>query len=432
MNSSRPDLTKWAVHFIHDYNPNYVPDCRTMSYDKFKGFPYHEDKCLNDRFDDWSIKDEERFLEGYEPSAFEILLKIIDDGHIRATWAFRNNRPTVYGPRAAVCFTEMPLYAVIDYARGRSRAEVGSYAIGVLKEELFQAGGRPVIYGLSGHHVEQPQLAEGSWPRKLAPSCGIAETEQYRYVAMSHDPNRPIDWSHEREWRWVDHQDRCSCPGIPILLSEEPISFTEVLIVVPKSTEVKPVLNLLAELYDAGQNDYFHRFSKEALKSTSVIALDQLRLDTSDVGTDNIRLEDIPSSRIRKFARPPASPELVARVRSVLDKAREAADAAAEEYLRTAPRTRDGRHIADVIGSAFLVVCDSQSSFVSALLNLDENHDEEVHLLPGIGYFVPGIGGLGWREEQALSIAEVAVRAAKAVLEQHFPDVTFEIRSNWD
>lgn len=122
----------------------------------------------------------------------------------------------------------------------------------------------------------------------------------------------------------------------------------------------------------------------------------------------------------------------MARVRSVLDKAREAADAAAEEHLRTAPRTKDGRHIADVVGSAYLVVSDSQSPIVSALLNLDDNHDEEVFVLPGIGYFIPGIGGAGWREEQALSLAEVAVRAAKSVFDQHFPDVTFEVRSYWD
>lgn len=89
-------------------------------------------------------------------------------------------------------------------------------------------------------------------------------------------------------------------------------------------------------------------------------------------------------------------------------------DAAAEEYLRTTQRT-------DVVGSAWLVVCDSQSPFVSALLNLDDNHDEEVLVLPSVGYIVPGIGGPGWRKEQELSIAEVAVRAAKSVFEQHFP-----------
>ena len=428
MNASRQDLTKWALHFIHDYNPDYTPADQMIEDETHFGFPYHENREIDDRFDDWRIKDEEHFHSGYEPSAFEVLLKIIDDGHIRSTWAFRRNRPTVYGPRAATCFTEMPLYALVDYAKVRQTDAVGLYAIGVLKKELFQAGGRPVIYGLSGKHVvSSRQSTDRGWPRKLAPSCGIAETEQYRYVAMSQDPQRPIDWSHEREWRWVDHKDQCSCPGLPIWLSNEPISFSAVLIVVPKSTEINRVLNLLKELHDAGQNDYFHPFQRTTLNATRVVALDQLRTDTADVEAKNLRLEDIPTSRLQDFKQPKASPELVEQVRAVLVEARKAADDAASEFLKTAPRTPDGRHIADVAGWAELVVYDSQSPVVSALQKLDKESGDRIHTIAGIGYLVPGVGGLGWKEEQALSIAEEAVHAAKSVFEKHFPDVSFGI-----
>ena len=434
MNTYRQDLTKWALHFIHDYNPEYAPDDQLKAYETHFGFPYHENREIDDRFDDWRIKDEEHFPVGYEPIAFKVLLKIISDGHIRTTWAFRKNLPTVYGPRAAACFTEMPLYALIDYARGRPSNAVGPYAIGIKKRELFQAGGRPVIYGLSGSHVEQVpiQATNKGWPRKLDFSCGIAESEQYRYVAMSKNPERPIDWSHEREWRWVDHKDQCSCPGLPIWLSDEQIFFSEVFVVVPKLAEAKPVLNLLRELYDAGQNDYFHSFCRKTLKATSVVALDQLDTDISDEEVKNVRLEDIPASRMQEFKQPEASPELVEKVRSVLVEAREAADNAASEFIKTAPRTRDGHHIADVAGRANLVVHDSQSPLVSALQKLDRDSGDRIHTFADIGYIVPGIGGLGWKGEQALSIAQEAVRAAKSVFEKHFPDVTLGIRTGWD
>ena len=214
MNMLRQDLSKWALHFIHDANLENEPEDQTIQFDLYGGYPYHEDQELNDRFDLWRASDD-HYLIDPDADALQVLLKIITDGHIRATWAFRGNRPTIYGPRAAACFTEMPLYALLEYAKQRKNDSVSDYAVGILKEELFAAGGRPVIYGLSGRHVEQGRVSplNKGWPRKLASSCGIGESEQYRYVAMSSDPERPIDWSHEREWRWVDHDDRCSCPG---------------------------------------------------------------------------------------------------------------------------------------------------------------------------------------------------------------------------
>ena len=428
MNASRQDLTKWAMHFIHDDSPLSAPGEQVTAYDTFYGFPYHENKEIDTRFDDWRIKDIEHFHPGYEPSAFEILLKILTDGHIKTTWAFRKGRPTIYGPRAAACFTEMPLYALIEYAETRSSTSVGTYAIAVPKEELFRVGARPVIYGLSGNHREQaPRDSENKvWPRKLESDCGISEKEQFRYVAMSHEPGKIVDWSHEREWRWVDHLDQCSCPGLPIWLAEEPFSFSEVYIVVPSSTEVEPVLNLLRELYDTGQNDYFNQFCRRTLKATCVIALDQLEAGRNDQEMRSLRLEELPSSSLSVFELPEVSTELVEKVRAVLNEAKEAADHAALEFLSSAQRT------ADVAGWASLVITDSQSPLVSALQELDNENDVSINTIAGIGYIVPEIGGLGWGNEQALSIAEAAVNAAKRIFENHFPEVSFRVWTRWD
>ena len=136
----REDLTEWALHFVHDYNPQADPDMSTIDFGHFGGIPYHQDKKINDRFDTWRISDEHYPIDP-DPDALQVLLKIITDGHIRASWAFRNGRPTIYGPRAAVCLTEMPLYALVEYAKQRSTDLVGTYAVGVLKRELFAAGG---------------------------------------------------------------------------------------------------------------------------------------------------------------------------------------------------------------------------------------------------------------------------------------------------
>ena len=199
---SRLDLSDRVMHYIHDRNLDNEPEEAPKEYNQLHGFPYHENKELNSRFDFWGIVDKETDFEP-RAKAFDVLLKIIRDGHIRSSWAFRKNRTTIYGPRAAVCFTEMPIYALRDYAKTRSKTDVGTYAIGVYKDELFTAGGRPAIYGLSGNHSEQSKklLSDQRWPRKLAPSCGLAEKEQFRYVSMSLNSQRPVNWSHEREWR---------------------------------------------------------------------------------------------------------------------------------------------------------------------------------------------------------------------------------------
>jgi len=262
-----------------------------IPYDHYDGFPYHLDRHLNDRFDSWRISDEYYQLDPSEP-AIGVLMKIVNDGHIRATWAFRSGRPTIYGPRAAVCLTEMPLYALLDYARKRKPNVVGTYAIGLLKQELFRAGGRPVIYGLSSDHVEDRKSTQLSrvWPRTLHTSCGISESEQYRYVSMAMDDDKLIDWSHEREWRWADHEDQYHCPGLPIWLSDEPVDITSVFIVVQSSGDASRILKLLQELYDAGGNDFDHQFNRVTLKKTMVVCLDEVQTDLSNEEISSLRL----------------------------------------------------------------------------------------------------------------------------------------------
>ncbi len=96
-------------------------------------------------------------------------------------------------------------------------------------------------------------------------------------------------------------------------------------------------------------------------------------------------------SYIQGFERPEASHELVRKARDVLNEARIAADRAAAAHYKSAQRTKDGCHIADIAGWAHLVVHGGQTPLVSALFELDA-----IYPVAGEGYYFREIGGLGW------------------------------------
>ncbi|MDA9453544.1 hypothetical protein XI00_04415 [Bradyrhizobium sp. CCBAU 21359] len=429
MVGSRKDMTSWVMHFIHDRNYANDPAYNINEGEETPFFPFQEDQPPS-RFEQWEWADNDYGLEP-DADAFSVLLKIISDGHIRSGWSFRNDRPTIYGPRSACCFTEMPLYGLIEYAKQRSKEYVGAYAIGLLKQEFFAAGGRPVIYGLSGPHKEiskpLPSPPHYLWPRKLDPSCGISEREQYRYVAMNLDSKRPIDWSHEREWRWADSDGACSCPGLPLWLKGELVEFSQTMIVVPSDREAHRILDLLKELHDAGSHNYGHEYRRKTLLGTHIVSLEQLASISPTIDAANLRLEDLPSSSLKTFEQPEATPELIAKVKSALAEAHTAAEAAVDSFLLTARYVEGGKFVADVCGWADLVIYDSQSSVVSALIALGETT-----IIGGVGYRVSDFGRHGRRKDQALSVAEAGVEAAKHVMEKRFPDVGFGVRTMWD
>jgi hypothetical protein len=430
MIGDRKDMTDWVMHFVHDSNPENDPAYNMNQGEEGPFFPFHEHRASRSRFEQWEWADNDYCLEP-DASAFSVLLKILSDGHIRSGWSFRNDRPTIYGPRSACCFTEMPLYGLIQYAKQRSKDYVGSYAIGLLKREFFAAGGRPVIYGLSGPHKEiskpLPYSPHYLWPRKLDPNCGIMEQEQYRYVAMNLGSERPIDWSHEREWRWADHGDACSCPGLPVWLKDEPVTFSQIMIVVPSDREALRVLDLLKELHDAGSHNLGHEYRMDALLATRIVSLEQLAAIAPTVDLANLRLEDLPSSSLKTFEQPKATPELIAQVKSALAEAHVAAEAAVEAFLATANYIDGGKHVADVCGWADLVIYDPQSPVVSALIALGE-----ASVIGGVGYRVSDFGVHGRRKDQALSVVEAGVEAAEKVMQKRFPDVSFGPRTKLD
>lgn len=413
---------------MHDRNPENNAAYNLNEGDESPAFPYHVDRDVNARFGHWEMIDDAAGLE-VDASALAVLLKIVQDGHIRAGWSWRNRKPTIYGPRAACCFTEMPLYGLIEYAKMRAKDAVSTYAIGLLREEFFLAGGRPAIYGLSTGHIELPVKGPNvpflnRWPRYLDPSCGIGETEQYRYVSTALAGGKRIDWTFEREWRWADVKDQYSCPGLPIWHDEQ-TAFSKVMIIVPKTSVAERMLDQLKELRDAKEHNFGHAYNVGLLERTFVVSLDQLTNSLTKDDLKTIRLEDIPSKHLEAFAAPIASSELVESVRQALAEAHVIAEMAAENYLKVAKKTKDG-FVADVCGFSNVVIYDSQSDIVDALLQLGE-----VSVIGGVGYKVSSFGRHG-AHTQALSVIEAATNAAAAHLNEKFPHVRFSTESRWD
>ncbi len=416
------------MHFVHKRNPENDPAYELNEGKSTPLFPFHENREKNARFDLWEMAESESALAPDE-DAFPVLMKILEDGHIRAGWSFRNGKPTIYGPRAACCFTEMPLYALVDYAKRRSSDAVGTYAIGLLRSELFAAGGRPALYGLSTPHREQAMASRGPaimqrWPRKLHEDCGIPEHEQYRYVAMNLTGPHRIDWGHEREWRWVDGADTCSCPGLPVWLSEETQCFSEAILVVTSKREAERVLDKLKELFDAGEHDYGYSYDKSLLERTKVVSLEEISAISPD-RLLTVRLDDLPASTIQTFKRPEVDAAFVEHVKYVLKEAHNFSEAAVKRFISKSAKDSRGL-ISDVCGFAHLMLASPQSSLATALIQLDE-----ATVIGGVGYWVSDFGS-NCQGQQALIVAETEVNSAIGIMMEYFPELSFYCQTRWD
>jgi hypothetical protein len=360
---SRKDLSDWLIHFVHDRNTKNEPPHWDLEDDIPCRYPVAFARDGEPIFTHWPEHDE-FYAFPHDADPFTVLMKVLNDGHIRAGWSFRRGKPTIYGPRSAVCFTEMPLYALLAYAKSRSDEQnVNTYGIAIPKAEMYLAGARPVIYGLSGNHKELPGHPSGRWrqPRLLAGSCGIAPHEQYRYVAMNLVDDKRIDWSHEREWRWTkEFTENEDSPGLAIW-SEVNYAFSQIILIVQNESEAKRLLDQLKAYHDRPFNHADFEVSRSAVERTKVLALDmiadQFRSDPST------RIEDLPAMSLQKFARPKPSAEMVQSVKLAVAKARAAA--------QKVDKLSSG---GGCFGFAWVVTYEAQSEITQVLVNLKYAH----------------------------------------------------------
>jgi Protein of unknown function (DUF4427) len=182
-NLRRYDLSDWLIHFTRPLNIEHNDTPPELS--------------------DW-----ESFGEAVSESVispFFLLRRILRKRQLLSTWSVRKGRRTVYGPRPAVCFTEMPLAAFLQASAARSarRENMSSYAVMLRKTQAFQLGALPVIYGLSDPTARAQDQSDGA---RLFPANVLPLVEQYRYLAFN--PGGSPDWTHEREWRWPNSQHK--------------------------------------------------------------------------------------------------------------------------------------------------------------------------------------------------------------------------------
>jgi hypothetical protein len=337
-----------------------------------------------------------------------VLTKIVRDGFLRAGWSFRNGKATIYGPNPAVCFTEMPLYALLNYAKKRfDSGLVDTYAVVLKRSELFQAGGRPVIYGLSQATTEaiagEPGFGMGY--RVLKPKS-LPLHEQYRYVATAIGEHRSIDWTHEREWRWTGLSERSyDPPGLSIWLSEPKTSFSEALILVKTARESECIRDTLKYLYDAGYNHLSIELDRAALLATNVLAIERVAPEILE--NPVLRIDDLPVEKMATIAPVEADELTVSMVRSAISEAENAAREAAEAYRVKCWPNCDVR---DTCGYAYVRTYESHSKVTAALLKVgaaDPLVDSGGYELHGLHFNI---------REQSLQMEEAAAREAARIL----------------
>lgn len=341
----RTDISNWILHFVHERKPE--NDITTLQdiYELEGGtgelrYPdYYDEKgegqCI------LSLRDENEYSIAEDAEAFDVLLKILHDGFIHSGWSYRNEAPTIYGPRSAVCFTEMPLHAFIKYAedRGKDSGLVSKYAIALKRNELFNAGGRQVIYGLSSPHIESDGYETGVYQGRCLSikDTGIGLKEQFRYVATSLGSDRYIDWTHEREWRWPLSTDTPLIPGLPLFLNEEYGKFfSDILVFVESYDEKTEVLKYLKSLFDSGCWNNGIEYDVTMIRRVKVISFEELfKLPNLDLSV--VKIENLPFSVINTLPEYEVSPQKKKLVKDKLLQAIQLANEAMLQFQKEHP-----------------------------------------------------------------------------------------------
>lgn len=178
-NNIRFDLSEYLIHFFRDVD---------QTSDNYILFPEHAgftNLNLSSKLD-----------------ALFLMRCALRHQKLCASWSYRKGVRTVYGKIPAICFTDMPLAAFLQASKERLRRgeNIGRYALMLPKKVMFSVGARPVIYALSTEELRfLPSSASDE--RIILPDL-MPLREQYRYVTYNPSATKPIDWTHEREWRW--------------------------------------------------------------------------------------------------------------------------------------------------------------------------------------------------------------------------------------
>ena len=370
----RKDLTNWIIHFVHDATNKHLPtnlDMDTIP-DLLSTFPEYDNEDNEEEIMCGHYIGDIRLSEFYNSrlTAFEVLRKIIRDGFIKSTWSFRNGQPTIYGLKSTVCFTEMPLYALLEYSRQRyDSTSMLPYGIAFLRQNLFKAKVRPVIYGLTNKQKEYSGI---DFFRILDDDCGIGLNEQYRYVAFNLNREPCIDWTHEREWRWGGIEDYgipADVPGFPLFEGAKDYAFSKILFIVKTNTEAELIINDLRRVYDSESNDSY-LINKQSIENAKVLSfekLEALKISNEDVTIDKLPLYQLPEV---SFRQPDSSKEKF--ITDAIKKAQIIYDNTTEKIINELGKER----FSQLCGFGFVVTEETNTDTTRILVNQGMAHPD--------------------------------------------------------
>jgi hypothetical protein len=206
-----------------------------------------------------------------------------------------------------------------------------------LKSEFFEAGGRPVIYGLSNSNVT---YKKNTATCRIMTDSVLPLPEQFRYV--SYNPSGEWRWKvQDREtdfiWGLDGYGYYDAIPGLPLFTGKENAGhFSKLAIIVWKKEELEEVQELMTGLYLAESNNYGTPFSRSLIENSSVIVLEDVVSAVEEGHSDSQTIEGLQADKLSSPVIVTATPENAKEiVNSAFAKAVSIGEAAAVEYEKT-------------------------------------------------------------------------------------------------
>jgi hypothetical protein len=349
----RTDISEYLIHFLRTPKTADAPNFNNLT----------EDTCEDLKKPYYPLVEDNEICD-----EFECLINIIEEGGLRASFSYRNGKPTIYGGHPVVCFTEMPLLNFLEYEKDRNNDNrITKYGFALLKKEVFKHHGRPVISGLSAtskfSYLNKDQ-------RIINPKLLPIE-EQYRYVGL--DLVNGIDWTHEREWRvkcdlndqsfsirddWNDNIHYTW--GVPIFTD---FYFSEVVIIIQNLDEAK-------RIYDKVQNQLDSGYCKGGAEFCNSIKYLIIEDAIEFLKTNNLTsIEKLPDTVYYSHQSEPLTPNEIEHLTSTIKKCKELASKFADEFHKVTnlKKNSDGFY-RDIGGFTFIRCRDTKNKFVRYLI----------------------------------------------------------------
>ena len=199
----------------------------------------------------------------------------------------------------------MSLRAFCEYLDARSSTSmISGYGIILHKKQVFAEGGLPVIYE-SGINEVDPDHSQYVPGRRIVDPTRTPLDEQYRLVATNLGKDPPLDWTHEREWRWPRQDGRTGRTQLPLdgsgWHSTHGASVGRPHVFVDRENDIPWLQQQLASsLPPAGaSNDgKLERYRSDLRERVGVISLEHVRRKVASGQTEYARVDSWPSSEL--------------------------------------------------------------------------------------------------------------------------------------